>query len=202
MDYPLPSSTVDPYTLLDDDFGYSVYTLVIFATHDQQHAVQVVRDRVSVQRSMLAAHITVKGPFCRIPSIVEVQDIIGEVIRDCPPIQANFGLERSPRTLSNGENIGWLDVDVNSSLAQLHSGLLDALDPVSTNAYPPEAQGRFHPHLTVYHEPASELEELGGQLLRDLDVGTGFRAETLSLMGHIGTPYRGEWVSISDHPLI
>lgn len=202
MEYPFPSSTVDPYTLSDDEFGYSVYSLVLFATPEQQHAVQAVRDRVSVQKSMLPAHVTAKGPFCRVPSVTEVQGIIDDVIRGLPPIQADFGPDRIPRTLSNGERIGWIDVNVSSGLAELHGRLLDALDSVATNAYPPEARGWFHPHLTVYHEPDSESEELEAKLLRDLNIGTGFRADALSLMGHVGTPYRGEWVSISDHPFI
>jgi 2'-5' RNA ligase len=202
MKYPIPSSTTDPYGLTNDEFGFSVYTLVLFAPVDIQQTVQDLRDAVEVRRSMLPAHITIKGPFCGIDSIDNVKKRIDSVLAGASEVNIRLESERISRTLPNAENIGLITVDVSEELDQLHRHLFRELDPVSTCAYWPEIRGEFRPHLTVYHEPVPEKESLASTLLDSLKISDEFRAETVSLMGHVGTPFRGQWLPISEHSLV
>ena len=201
MNYPIPARQTNFYDLENDEFGYSVYSLVVFATPEQQAAVQEIRDKVKVRRSMLPAHVTVKGPFSDISSIADVQSLIDKSLIGLNGVSVDFSGSQFKLRPNPNEFVAGLSVEVSPELAELHRRLLASIDPISTNSYPPEKKGEFPPHLTVFHEPASELESLGEQLLDDLDIGTGFPANTISLMGHVGTPFRGEWVHISEHPL-
>lgn len=199
MKFPMPAQNVDPYTLSNDENGYAVYTMILFANSEQQAAVQKIRDAVKVRRSMLPAHVTVKGPICQIPSIPAIQRIIDEVTHAIGSIPVAFAGMSEARTFQNGEVASLQSIELTPEIVELHSNLLSALDPVSTTAYPMESRGNFAPHLTIYHEPEPELESLGERLLGELDIGTGFQADRVSLMGHVGTPFRGDWRLISEH---
>ncbi|MCH8103074.1 MAG: hypothetical protein IIB28_07965, partial [Chloroflexi bacterium] len=66
-----------------------------------------------------------------------------------------------------------------------------------TLAYGPEGE-KYRPHLTVYAEPTLDHADLANELATNLDLGTGFTASSMCLMGHVGTPYRGEWKLIRE----
>lgn len=201
MEFPKPERNILPYSLTNDRFGYAVYSMVIFASPEQQSKIQSLRDSVKVRRSMIPAHVTAKGPVCDIPSIPELQAVISEQVRSMAPFMVKFSGERWALTSANGENLGSLNIEVTLELAKLHLRLLESVNPISTFAYPLDSRGVFRPHRTVFHEPEPELEVRAAEAMQELEIGDGFSAESVSLMGHIGTPYRGEWVLISEHRL-
>jgi 2'-5' RNA ligase len=92
---------------------------------------------------------------------------------------------------------GFQGIQVTPDLKALHMSLYDSLSPVSTLAYGPEGES-YHPHLTVYADPAPGLGDLANEQASKLDLGAGFTATSMCLMGHVGTPYRGEWKLIKD----
>lgn len=192
----------DPYILSNDENGFSVYGFVLFATPEQCEAVQKVRNTVRVRRSMLPAHVTVKGPVCDTPSIKAVQAILDQITGSVSRIRVQFGEEITAKTLPNDEVIGTQSIQVTPELAALHIRLIEALNPISVTAYKSESEGVFRPHLTVYHEPEPGLEQIGEQMLTKLHIGNEFLSDRISLMGHVGTPFRGEWKLISEHKFI
>ena len=201
IEFPKAAQTVDPYTLSNDSFGYSCYAVIIYATPEQQALVQEIRDAVRVRRSMLPAHVTVKGPICEIPSIDEVQRAIGKVAESSGPIDVKLKGGPAARRFSSGEVAALQPIRTTDDLAEVHRKLLEAINPIATNAYSLDATGEYHPHLTIYHEPEPEFEERGSELLEGLDIGSSFTAESLHLAAHSGTPFRGEWESLSEHRL-
>ena len=94
MEFSVPARNVHPYSMSNDRNGYSVYGVIVYGTPEQQAAVREIRDAVRVRRSMLAAHVIVKGPVCEIPSIEDLPRVIGSVAEASWPIAVEF--EGSP----------------------------------------------------------------------------------------------------------
>jgi 2'-5' RNA ligase superfamily len=194
---------VSPYNRPNDKFGYAVYSVVVFATPEQQSRVQAVRDAVRAQRSMMPAHVTVKGTFCEIPQL----DRLKSVIRHIASSTGKFTVEFEPgvvlgKAYDTGE--GWAGVQIRKTpgLVACHDAMYGALAPVTTNAYGNEQGDDYHPHVTVFHEPLPELKQLGKKLAATTDLGAGFPVREVWLMGHVGPPYRGKWTPVESFPLI
>lgn len=202
MNHHIPKRNVDPYTLSNDREGYSVYGFVLMASEPQQESVQKIRDAVRVERSMLPAHVTVKGPISDVPSLAEVQRIVSEITETTSALRVEFDGTPRARRLDNGETLATQAIKVTPELSDLHERLLIALDPVSATAYRSEDVGVYGPHLTIYHEPLPELESHGEKLLETFDIGDGFDAHAIHVFGHSGTPFRGKWALLSVHKLV
>ena len=201
MEFSVPARNVHSCSLSNDRNGYSVYGVIVYGTPEQQAAVREIRDAVRVRRSMLAAHVIVKGPVCEIPSIEDLQRVIGSVAEASWPIAVEFEGSPTARKLPNGEMAALQSIRVTDHLADIHRRLLEAIDPISKNADSLDATGEYHPHLTVYREPEPGFEDQGLELLERLDIGSNFTADSLHLIAHRGTPGRGKWEDLSVHPL-
>lgn len=194
---------VSPYNRPDDQFGYSVYGCVAFATPGQQQEVQALRDAVKTQRSMMPAHVTVKGTFCEIPSLDRIKALVKQVAGATPAFDAEFAGGIVPG-LAYDTGEGWAGVMVRRTppLVDLHGRLCDTLAAVTTNAYGQERGDDYHPHITVIHEPLPELKQLGRELVAKTKLtGSGFPVGEIWLMGHVGPPYRGRWTPIESFKL-
>ncbi len=194
---------VSPYGRPDDRFGYSVYSCVAFATPEQQREVQTLRDAVKAQRSMMPAHVTVKGTFCEIPSLDIVKALVARVAEATPDFFVEFasGIELG-REYDTTPGSAFVQYRKTTELVGLHDRLFDALAPVTTNAYGREQGDDYRPHLTVFDEPLPELKQLGKELVAKTKVtGTGFPVHEVWLMGHVGPPYRGRWMPIESFRL-
>ena len=84
---------VSPYNRPDDEFGYAVYSVVVMASLSQQAAIHVVRQGVKHQRSMIPAHVTVKGTFCEVPSLEKLIDRIQEIAIRVKSFRLEFQLD-------------------------------------------------------------------------------------------------------------
>ena len=191
------ADSVSPYEQRNDEFGYAVYSVVAFADRAIQERVQAVRDAVAVERSMMPAHITVKGTFCRIKQLDEIITTISDIAASSDPVEIIFEGGANQSWPDSDNQLGFQGIEITPDLKALHMKLFDALTPITTLAYGPEGQS-YRAHLTVYSEPSSGHEDLANQLAAGLDLGTGFIADSVCLMGHVGTPYSGEWKIIRE----
>ena len=148
---------VSPYGRPDDQFGYAVYSVVVMATPEQREKVQAIRDAVHNQRSMIPAHVTVKGTFCEIPNLDRVKALVGQAARDSEHACVRFAQRPVVSRNRLGEVSASIGIEVTPELVSLHRRLFEALSPITTSAYFDDSQ--YHPHLTVYDEP---LPERGG----------------------------------------
>ena len=192
---------VSPYERTNDDNGYAVYSVVLIATLHQQAAVDAVRKSVGNRRSMIPAHITVKGTFCEIPSLDEIVSHLRSVARDTTKFDVVFGTDGvKKRTIADGGGFAGQSIQKTAELVQLHNGLYDSIAPITTNAYGREDGDHYRPHMTIFHEPSPELEHQTDDLLLSLDIGEGYECDAMFLMGHIGRPYRGRWTVVREVP--
>ncbi|NQW18222.1 MAG: 2'-5' RNA ligase family protein [Chloroflexi bacterium] len=194
------TKSVSPYDQRDDKFGYAVYSVVVFADAETQRRVCTIGDAVAVQRVMMPAHITVKGTFCRIEDLDEVKAEISEIAAQTEGVFVKFE-GRANQSFDNSDHQhGYQGINITSELQAFHMKLYESLIPISTLAYGKEGRN-YHPHLTVYAEPASGREKLADELSSSLDLGDGFTAKEVTLMGHVGIPYRGKWKIIEQFDL-
>ena len=194
---------VSPYDRPDDEFGYAVYSVVIKASISQQAAIQAVRQAVKHKRSMIPAHVTVKGTFCELPSLDTIIDRIQEIARQVAPLRVEFQLgdrndESSSGIKRNGNDYAGQMIRRTDDLVALHDLLYEALSPITTNAYGREDGDNYKPHMAIYAEATPGLEQKADEMLANLDIGSGFDCDVLFLMGHIGPPYRGRWTVVRE----
>jgi len=188
---------VSPYERPNDRYGYALYGFVLMANPEQQAAVLHLRDMAGNRRSMIPGHVTVKGPVCEIPSLDEIKGIVRGIAAMAAPFAVVFSKERRHR-----DGFCALRIEKTPELVRVHNALYNALDPIVTHAYSPEAGDDYHPHMTLFHEPDPTLEAGAHRLADVLDLGAGFTAKSIHLMGHVGPPYRGQWVVVQEFPLL
>lgn len=191
------TQSVSPYEQRNDRFGYAVYSVVVFADGQIQKKVQNIRNAVAIRRSMMPAHITVKGTFCRISNLDETRKVISDIAAATDPVEIVFQGGANQAFVSSDSQSGFQGVEITPELKSLHMNLFDALTPLTTLAYGPEGE-RYRAHLTVYAEPSPGSGDLANELASSLDLGEGYAATSMCLMGHAGTPYRGQWSIIEE----
>ncbi len=191
------AQSVSPYEQQNDRFGYAVYSVVVLADPETWRSVQAVRDAVAAQRAMMPAHVTVKGTFCRIEDLDQIMAVISRIAAATERVYVRFAGGANQSFGRADLQSGFQGIQVTPDLRALHMSLYDSLSPVSILAYGPEGES-YHPHLTVYAEPAPGRGDLAHELASKLDLGAGFTASSMCLMGHVGTPYRGEWKLIKE----
>lgn len=180
----------------NDRFGYSVYAGVLLAPAAQQRTVQGLRDKIRPQRAMLPAHVTVKGTFCDIKSLEEVDRLFAEV---ASTQSAPFIRLESPR-VQVMRNASVLAVVRTTELVAIYDDFRAVLGPVVTDAYGYDAQG-YAPHLTLWEECPPENLDLARRLAKEIKLGGGFTAYEVSLVGRIGPAHGGRWTTVKTYRL-
>ncbi len=196
-----PPQSVSPYEQTNDSNGYAVYSVVVMADLQQQASIERVRKAVGNMRSMIPAHVTVKGTFCQVADLNDLISTIKQIAQETVPFEVQFkpgGPEK--KTSTEGSEFATQPIEKTSELVRLHERLYDAISPVTTLAYGREDGGHYWPHMTIYSEPSQEPARRADQLLADLDIGDGYHCEAMFLMGHVGRPYRGRWTVLREFP--
>ena len=187
---------VDASDRPNDRFGYSVYAGVLTAAPRQVAEVAKLREAIKPRRSMLPAHVTVMGTFCDVQSLDEIKRIFAGVARGCRPVEVKFdgtGMHIYPDWAS-------FDVVKRAELVRLHDELTAAVSPHVTDAYGYAEHG-YTPHLTLWQECPPEDQTLADRLGRELDLGRGFTARAVDLVGRAGPAHGGRWVTVESFPL-
>ena len=182
---------VDPKTLAPDERGYSVYTCVILAPEETQQRVQAVRDRVRAMRSMIPAHVTVRGPVGEIAGFDRVSSALRSVC------EAQYPLEITVGQVEHWGTTSVFACEPSDAFRRLHNKLVEALRPLSTSVY--LAGDQFRAHLTIFSDPAEDIE-LSRKIADQLVVDTAFLAHELEVWGHHGVPYTGRWDRVETFP--
>ena len=187
---------VDASDRPDDRFGYSVYAGVLFASQEQQAAVQQLREQIKPRRAMLPAHVTVKGTFCGTESLDEVRRLFGEVAAHSAPLEVQI----AGRDLHVIKDASSYSIVKGQALVRLYEALTAAVGPVCIDAYGYDAGG-YQPHLTLWQECPPENEALAQRLARSLHLGKGFTAESVALVGRTGPAHGGRFTTIQSFRL-
>lgn len=178
----------------NDQFGYSCYTFVLFASPSLIDLVAEVRHQAGMTRAAIPAHVTVKGTFFGIESLEQVKRLAKEIAASTAPFDISF---------EGAESVWWdgggaLGVPVNPPLQDLHDRLVQTISPLGTTAYRDDP---YHAHMTYVQDVSAEGIETTKDLVRELDFGPGFTVEAVELMGRVGAAYGGEWTRIERYPL-
>jgi hypothetical protein len=185
---------VDPKTLREDERGYRVYTFVALASDETQRRIEAVRDAVRVQRTMIPAHVTVRGGVGNVTDYDAMRSAVRTVCGAKAPFDiAVVGLEHWGAT-------SVLICEESDLLKAFHMVLVNALAPLTVSGYSFTGDNN-RAHLTVFSDPAEDLEEarrLAGELVDIPPVPVN----EVQMWGHAGVPYVGRWDFVESFTLV
>lgn len=185
-------------TLPNDEFGYSVYTLVALANANQVAKIDGVRTAIGLTRATIQAHVTVRGTFSTIESLDGLRDLLRQTASENHAVSVVFGADGwSYFNRGTGRNSGIMPCDTTPELLDLHSAFDRVIRPISTNQYP----DNYRAHMTLCQDCSEDQIEQARVLAADLDIGAGFDIESVQLMGRVGPAFGGEWKMIDSFPL-
>lgn len=189
---------IDSRTLPNDRFGYSVYTLVTHASAAQVRMVAEVRDAVGQARAVIPAHVTVRGTFHGIESLVEMRRLLRETAAGLPPGRVEFSPDGWQLHAAGGDRHGCaMPCLTTPALRSLHDAFDAVIRPRSEDAY----GDIYRAHLTLCQDCTREQAQQARAMVADLDIGTGFSFGSVELMGRVGPAFGGEWTLIESLPL-
>lgn len=189
---------VDSRTLENDRFGYSAYTVVALANPDQVSKVDAARTAIGLNRATIQAHVTVRGTFFDIESLDDMRALLRGVAEAQKPAKVEFSPEgwkfirRTP-----GQHIAIMPCETTPGLLALNAVFDEVIRPRSQNAYPDE----YRAHLTLCQDCTDEQMDEAERIAAQLDIGDGFKASSVHLMGRVGPAFGGEWKAIESFPL-
>lgn len=167
-----------------DESGHSGYCVVIMAPPDIQEAIGNIRNQLDIPVPMIPAHVTAKGTFTNPPSIDAICNIISSTANETSPLV----LELDDYNIWGQEDSRAYVARIKSSpeLDTLHENLFQAIDPITTNVYGPEAAKNFHFHMTIYQEVDEANHKKGLELTSSLELPQSMKSDSMCLMGRVG----------------
>jgi 2'-5' RNA ligase len=188
----------DSTTLPNDRFGYSVYTLVAHASPAQVRMVAEVRRAVGQARAVIPAHVTVRGTFHGIESLVNMRELLRRTATGLQPGEVEFDPGGWQLHTAGGDRHGCaMPCRTTPALRSLHETFDAVIRPRSENAY----GGTYRAHMTLCQDCTREQVRQARALVAHLDIGAGFGFGSVELMGRVGPAFGGEWTLIESFPL-
>lgn len=189
---------VDQRTLPNDQFGYSVYTLVAHASQKQIEAIDGVRRAIGLTRATIPAHVTVRGTFHSIDNLTGIRVALREAALRRAPVSVIFGPEGWKYFTGDGDrNTAIMLCETTQDLLDLREWFDAIIRPISTNAYRDE----YLAHMTLCQDCTTAQIQKAKELAVNLDIGRGFEISSVELMGRVGPAFGGEWKLIESFPL-
>lgn len=173
----------------NDQFGYSCYALVVPASGAVAAQVEQLRNTIGVTVASIPAHITVKGTFFNIESLDKVRDLARQITARHAPFYISF----QDAQVQWWKEVAALTVLVTPQLQALHDALVANIAPLGLPAYQDDP---YIAHMTLVYNPAPEKSALAKELIAALDLGGGFQAESVDLLGRVGLRVGGAWTLI------
>jgi 2'-5' RNA ligase len=189
---------VDAANLPNDQYGYSVYTLVAHADQHQVDQIAAIRDAINQTRAMIPAHVTVRGTFHSVENLDELSELLRTTAIAQSMARVEFGsADWNYLANKSGRTTARMFCSTTPALISLHDAFDSVIRPRTINAYPDE----YRAHLTLCQDCSEEQIEHARTLVADMDIGTGFDIKSVQLMGRIGPAFGGEWVQIESFAL-
>ena len=179
----------------DDAFGYSVYKVVAVTSAGEAAPVETLRRESGLKRSSMPVNVDVTSSFCDIESLDTVRRRIRRIARTTAPLQVDFAAGGNVVFFPSSAMV---QVRPNGALSELTGALERSIGCVSEDVH---GDVTFSPHLPVCENCSPDQLRVVARRARDMYLGAGFCAETLMLMGRVGSAYEGEWESIERFPL-
>ena len=189
----------DPRHQTNDEFGYAVYSVWVYATADQIADIAELRHEISWTRNVLPAyirakaHVTVKALCSGIGSLELMASAVKSVASSSSPFEIQF--QKHLAEWGDGNHTCAKPVEVSQELKSLNRKLESAVRPLTQKTF----GGRnFKPHMTIYQD-ANQIEVRSGkELAKGLKLGRGFQVNTLELVGRVGPFATGQWKSLGS----
>ncbi len=186
---------VDARNLPNDQFGYSVYTVVALAKPEQISKVSAARKAIGLTRATIDAHVTIRGTFHTIENL----DSLGKQLSETADKQSAARVVFDPEgwtfiPRADGLHLSIMRCETTPDLLALNKAFDAVVRPQSTNAYPDD----YRAHLTLCQDCTDEQLGQARTIAAKLDIGTGFDVRSVQLMGRVGPAFGGVWELIES----
>lgn len=174
-------------------------SLVARASEEQVRLVADARKAIGQERAVIPAHVTIRGTFYGIESLEEMRRLLRDTAADQQPSQVDFSPDGWTFVTGEGHrHTVIIRCATTPALLALHDTFDAVITPRSKNAY----EDGYRAHLTLCQDCTDDQIRQAKALVTRLDVGTGFRFNSVQLMGRVGPAFGGEWRLIESLPLV
>lgn len=168
-----------------DRYGYARYSIVVHAPTDIADNIQCFRQNIGMADFKTEPHVSISNTLFDLTDMDTLKGKIQALANATKPVLILFS---EPPFISRS-NIGFFEVQLTPELVQLRQSVVDDLDGIIKSKSSPK--GSYWPHMTLYQEANQEEASKAATMGLQLDLGNGFHAQTLDLVGRIGSPREG-----------
>jgi hypothetical protein len=177
-----------------DKYGFGRYSIVVHAPAGIADAVQRFRAALGMGHVATAPHVSILSHLYELTDLRQLTSRLRRLVGEQPPVRVTF---LNPG-LRCGDTDAVLAVAPTSELAVLRAGVWGALSGIVQSS---PIGDNWSPHLTLYQGGNTQTARRAEALAGTLDVGTGFDALAVDVVGRIGAPPGGVRTIIASIPL-
>jgi hypothetical protein len=168
-----------------DRYGFGRYSIVIHAPATIADAVGQFRAAIGMAHVITEPHVSLLSHLHGLADLEELVGRLRQMAAGERPVQVEFA---EPELSINGDS-ATLGIRASADLLALRGAAGCLLQGVMRSSSSPDAPWR--PHLTLYQGGDDETAAKAKRLGRSLDLGRGFTASSVDLVGRLGTPPGG-----------
>jgi len=190
---------MDTFNLPDDEYGYGQYGVVLRATPEQAARVRQFQESIGVGDLAPQGFVSVCAMLYGLSDMEELKARITRVAAVHRPFRVTF--EKDPyATVGRGEiHFGIRKVVLTPEILSLRDDMDKALEGLIKASVP--LGQPYRPHVTLFLFATAGEAARGTELEPELDLGDGFDASAVELIGRSGHPRGGTLDTIESFPL-
>ena len=177
-----------------DQFGYARYSVVVHAPAVLAGKVQRFRDAIGMADFKTEPHVSISSTLFNLKDLDALKNAIRRVAAAQVPLRFHFA---DPPFTSHGD-AGFFEIKSTPGLLMLHQSVIEALIGVIESNTPSDRP--YWPHMTLYQRATEQEAAHAADSGPALDLGDGFDALTLDLVGRVGPPREGTRNIIDTFP--
>ena len=185
---------MDTDQLPNDAWGFSCYSVVIPWPEELARSLHSIECASKMTRSKIPAHMTVVGDIFSVSDLELLKSRVLATAASCNRFYVDFsGIERR----WDGSHCA-LIYQYSEALRALQKMLEVELEGICSTAYD---QPLNFEHTTIVAGVDESVVSVVNQMLDGVNLGTGFFASHLDLMGRVDTADDGQWSLLRRFPL-
>ncbi|MEO1020868.1 MAG: 2'-5' RNA ligase family protein [Pseudomonadota bacterium] len=183
------------YANAADQYGFGRYSIVLHAPAATANEVQRFRVAIGIAHMTTEPHVSIVSHLFALQDREKLLIRLRDLAAELAAIRVTF----AEPLLHLTEGGAVARIVASAELIAMRDATLWQLPGVVSMSQSPDAS--WQPHLTVYQSNSPEVRAKAERLSRTLNLGSGFEATSLDLVGRLGTPPDGIREIIATIPL-
>jgi len=190
---------MDTFNLPDDGYGYGQYNVVLRAMPEQRAALRRFQESIGVGDLAPQGFVSVCAMLYDLSDMDELRSRLRSAAGRHQPVKVTFEKDSYASVGREGIHFGMRRVVLTPELQALRDDIGEALEGVIKQSTP--SDGPYRPHVTLFLFATAEEAARGDELEPELDLGDGFDARMVDLLGRSGHPRGGTLETVESFPL-